>query len=82
MTRPRDPNSVTLAFRVTPALRAELEAEAWECERTLSDYVRALLSRRAKWARQVGAQGGWEIMAPLPPKIGSRAAREAKKNIS
>jgi glucokinase len=74
--RPRDPNSVTLAVRITPVLRAELSAEAWECERTLSDYVRALLSRRGKWARNVGAQGGWDICAPLPPKIGSRAARE------
>lgn len=80
MTRPRDPNSVTLAFRVTPALRAELEAEAWECERSLSDYVRALLSRRGKWARAVGAQGGWDICAPLPPKSGTRAGRERKDN--
>ena len=79
MTRPRDPNSVTLAFRVTPTLRAELEAEAWECERSLSDYVRSLLSRRGKWARAVGAQGGWDICAPLPPKSGTRAARESDK---
>jgi hypothetical protein len=71
---------VTLALRVTPALHAELTAEAWECERTLSDYVRALLSRRGKWARSVGDQGGWDICAPLPPKIGTRAARERAKN--
>jgi hypothetical protein len=81
MTRPRDPNSVTLAFRVTPALRAELLAEAWECERTLSDYVRGLLTRRGKWSRSISHAGGWDLQAPLPPKTGTRAARElAEKN--
>jgi hypothetical protein len=79
MTRPRDPNSVTLAFRVTPTLRAELEAEAWECERTLSDYIRGLLSRRGKWARSLNSAGGWDLQAPLPPKSGTRAAREGSK---
>jgi hypothetical protein len=74
--RPKDPNSVTLALRVSPALHAELTAEAWECERTLSDYVRGLLSRRGKWARSVRSAGGWDLQAELPPKIGTRAARE------
>jgi hypothetical protein len=79
--RPRDPNSVTLAVRITPVLRAELEAEAWECERTLSNYIRGLLMRRGKWARSIGKSGPesqWDLQADLPPKIGTRAAREAK----
>jgi hypothetical protein len=77
--RPSNGRDVTLAFRVTKALRAELEAEAWECERTLSDYVRGLLARRGKWGRSVGSQGGWDLQAPLPPKSGTRAAREGTK---
>jgi hypothetical protein len=79
--RPRDPNSVTLAVRITPVLRAELEAEAWECERTLSNYIRGLLMRRGKWARSIGKSGPesqWDLQADLPPKIGTRAAREGK----
>jgi len=46
---------------MTPALKAELEVEAWECERTLADYVRGLLQRRGKWARTVGTAGGYDL---------------------
>jgi len=64
MARPRDPRSERITFTVTPALKAELDAEAWECQRSLADYVRGLLERRGKWARSVGSPGGYDIQAP------------------
>lgn len=64
MPRPTQPRTEKVTFTVTPALKAELEAEAWESSRTLADYVRGLLERRGKWARAVGNAGGYEIQAP------------------
>lgn len=63
---PRNPNPRTekITFSVTPTLKAALEAEAWEEQRSLSDYVRGLLERRGKWARSVGKAGGYELMNP------------------
>lgn len=66
----------SLSIYITEALHAELTAEAWECERALSDYVFGLLSRRGKWARSIGTNTGWDLQAELAPKIGTRAARE------
>lgn len=64
------PRTEKLTISVTPTLKAALEAEAWESQRSLSDYVRGLLERRGKWARSVGTAGGFDIMAiELAPKI-------------
>ncbi len=69
--RPSDPYTEKLNLRVTPALKAELEMEAWEEQRTLGDYVRKLLSERGKWARSVGKAGGYGLRGPAnPPKEG------------
>lgn len=60
-----------LTVMVSPLMKAELEAEAWEEQRTLSDYIRGLLTRRGKWARSIGKAGGYDIgpaPAPLKPK--------------
>jgi hypothetical protein len=46
---------VTIAIRVSAALKAELCAEAWEENLPLTQYVAGLLTRRGKWARTVGA---------------------------
>jgi hypothetical protein len=53
---PKKPNPRTeqISFSVTPTLKSTLEAEAWEEQRSLSDYVRGLLERRGRWARTVG----------------------------
>ena len=66
--RPATPYTEKLNLRVTPALKAELEAEAWEEQRTLGDYVRGLLTRRGKWSRSVGRAGGYDLAAPARPK--------------
>jgi hypothetical protein len=68
----RGPYTKTLTVYLTPAMYGELTAEAWECERALSDYVRGLLSRRGKWSRTVGSAGGYDLQAPPPPPIGTR----------
>jgi hypothetical protein len=65
---PHNPRTARIAFSVTPALKTELEAEAWECQRTLSDYIRGLLERRGKWSRSVGRPGGYDIAMPITPK--------------
>jgi hypothetical protein len=67
MTRPRDSNRVSIAFYVTPALKAELETEAWEEQLSLSHYIRGLLTRRGKWARSVRRAGGYDLQCELPP---------------
>ena len=46
--------TATLTFKVTPALKAALEVEAWEMGQTLNYYIRGLLERRGKWHRTVG----------------------------
>ena len=70
--KPADPYTAKLNLRITPTLKAELEAEAWEEQRTVGDYVRGLLTRRGKWARTVGTAGGYDLHgAPAnPPKKG------------
>jgi len=65
MANPRNPRAAKIAISVTPAMKAELETEAWEEQRTLSDYIYGLLERRGKWARNVGKAGGYDI-AKLP----------------
>jgi hypothetical protein len=62
------PYPKTLAVKVSFALYSALEAEAWEEQLTLSDYVRALLTRRGKWARTVGTAGGYDLATPARPK--------------
>ena len=52
---------IPLTIGVSQALKAELELEAWECQRTLADYCRGLLQRRGKWARSVGQPGGYDL---------------------
>ena len=52
---------------MTPALHAELQAEAWEEGRQLSDYLFNLLQRRGKWARTVGTVGGYDLQGPANP---------------
>jgi hypothetical protein len=60
------PRLSAISVRITPALKAELESEAWEEQRTLSQYVAGLLERRGKWSRSVGTAGGYDLQAPLP----------------
>lgn len=63
----RDPgHKATLTIPVTTALKTQLELEAWECQLTLSQYIRGLLERRGKWARTVGRAGGYDIQSMLP----------------
>jgi len=59
--RVRNPRTNKLTISITPELRAALEAEAWECERTVSDYVYGLLTRRGKWARSVTGAPQYDI---------------------
>ena len=76
MTRRSPSNTKPLTVYMPLTLYTELCAEAWECERSISDYVRGLLTRRGKFARSIGTAGGYDLAAPLPPKIGTRAKRE------
>jgi len=65
---PRSPaHAATLHIPVSTALKTALELEAWECQQSLAEYVRGLLSRRGKWARTVGKAGGYDIAAPPLP---------------
>lgn len=58
-----------LTLSITPALKLALETEAWEEQRSLSDYVRRLLERRGVWARTVGSgKTRHDLMNPLRPK--------------
>jgi len=67
--RQRDKNrSESMSLYLTPALKAELMAEAWEEQRSLSDYIFGLLQRRGKWARSVGKAGGYDLAVPARPK--------------
>jgi hypothetical protein len=66
MARPGE-KRIQIAVSVSLALKAELEAEAWESQLTLSHYVRNLLTRRGKWARSVRSAGGYDLQAELPP---------------
>jgi len=68
VARPSIPRTERITFTVTPALKAELDAEAWEEQRSLADYVRGLLERRGKWARSVGKAGGYDLIAPQAVK--------------
>lgn len=64
----KEPLTERLAIAISPTLRAELEAEAWEEQRTFSDYVRRLLEQRGKWARTVGSGGGYALGELEPGK--------------
>lgn len=70
---------VPLTIGVSPALKAELLTEAWECELPLSTYVRGLLSRRGKWRRSLQTAGGFDLQAELPPKTGTRGGGPSAK---
>lgn len=66
MTR-RDPGlKSTLVVQVSTALKTALELEAWECQMTLPEYIRGLLSRRGKWARSTHRLQGYDIQSDLP----------------
>lgn len=69
----RGPKRTPISVSITLALKSELEAEAWEEQRTLSQYVAVLLERRGKWSRAVGSAGGYDLQAPPP---GSKRATE------
>lgn len=55
---------VSLALRISPVLKAELELEAWESGQPLGAYVCGLLASRGKWARTVGKAGGYLLAPP------------------
>jgi hypothetical protein len=61
MTRRAVGLTATIIFKLTPALKTALEVEAWESSLTLNEYIRGLLERRGKWARNVGRSGGYDI---------------------
>jgi hypothetical protein len=57
--------TANIAFKVTPAMKAALEIEAWESgEKNLGDYIRKLLETRGKFARSVGKAGGYLVQGP------------------
>jgi hypothetical protein len=62
VSRQRSGRDKAITIYVTPVLKSTLEAEAWECERTLSEYCRGLLERRGKWTRSIGTAGNYDIM--------------------
>jgi hypothetical protein len=63
MPRPTE-RRIPLTVGVSRALKSALEAEAWESQRSLADYIRGLLERRGKWSRSVGKAGGYDIGGP------------------
>lgn len=62
--REKVPTLVTVSVRMSAELKSALEAEAWEEQRSLSDYIQRLLQHRGKWARSVGTAGGYDIGSP------------------
>jgi hypothetical protein len=66
VARPRDPCTERITLSVPVALKTALEAEAWEVQRSLADYVRGLLERRGKWSRTIGTAGGYDLQAEIP----------------
>ncbi len=56
MKSSRGSNTARILVSVSPELKAELEAEARDNVRSLSDYVRILLTKRWKWAQSVGVE--------------------------
>jgi hypothetical protein len=64
MTSRRDGRTAQLVVAVSPALKAALSVEAWECGETLPDYLRGLLETRGKHARSVGRAGGYGLQGP------------------
>jgi hypothetical protein len=64
----RTGHTKTVTISVSPLLHAELSAEAWESEMSLTEYVRTLLSSRGKWARMTGKPGGYLIGELAKPK--------------
>jgi hypothetical protein len=62
MSRLSNPTrTIKVTFAATPQLKAMLDAEAYEEGRSLSDYIYRLLLTRGKFARTVGAAGGYCI---------------------
>jgi hypothetical protein len=53
-----------LAVAITPILKSQLAAEAWEGKQSMAEYVRGLLAKRGKYARDVGKAGGYALAAP------------------
>ncbi len=69
MTRSTNPQrTIKITFAVTPELKALLDAEAYEEQRSLSEYVYRLLLQRGKWSRTVGTAGGYCIGPGEVPK--------------
>ena len=70
MPRHRNPRTARIAISVTPTVKAELEMEAFEEQRSLSDYIAGLLERRGKWARTVSSGGpnNYDIAMPAKEK--------------
>jgi hypothetical protein len=71
---------VPLTLTISPLLRRELEIEAWESKKTLTEYVRGLLASRGKFARTVGAAGGYLLASPESIRPIPKAAGIGKKH--
>jgi hypothetical protein len=77
LIRRRSNRTERLGLSITPALKSELETEAWESQRSLSDYVFGLLQNRGKWQRSIGSAGGY-LLGPAkkkPPRPVGRPRR-------
>jgi hypothetical protein len=57
--RTRDGRTALITCHVTPTVKAQVLAEAWESQLSVDEYVGTLLSSRGKWARTVGKPGGY-----------------------
>jgi hypothetical protein len=57
----RDGRTALITCHVTPVVRAQVQAEAWESKMSVDEYVGTLLSSRGKWARTTGQPGGYLI---------------------
>jgi hypothetical protein len=69
MNKPTLPNRTEkITFAVTRELKIMLEAEAYEEQRSLSEYIYRLLLTRGKFARTVGSAGGYMIGPAEVPK--------------
>lgn len=60
-----------LMIPVSTALKTQLELEAWECQQTLAEYIRGLLSRRTLKKR---AQPATVRLVTEPRSPNSKAA--------
>ena len=69
MSRPAAERKIPVTISMSLALKSALEAEAWESQRSLADYVRGLLERRGKWARSMNSGGGYDLQADISRKV-------------